>query len=103
MSKPLEITLPSRKEFEAALADNQRLDPRERADLERVFESLIEYQVNPRPPLLVCSKWWLAVPANGIVWPSGTNNRLIPSGAEAYSACLAAKRTGMHMGRMGAH
>lgn len=54
MSKPLEITLPSRKEFEAALADNQRLDPRERADLERVFESLIEYQVNPRP------RYWYA-------------------------------------------
>jgi hypothetical protein len=54
MSKPLEITLPSRKAFEAALADNQRLDPRERADLERVFESLIEYQVNPRP------RYWYA-------------------------------------------
>jgi hypothetical protein len=54
MSKPLEITLPSRKAFEAALADNQRLDPRERADLERVFESLIEWQVNPRP------RYWYA-------------------------------------------
>lgn len=54
MSKPLEITLPSRRSFNAALADNQRLDPRERADLERVFESLIEYQVNPRP------RYWFA-------------------------------------------
>ena len=54
MSQPLEITLPSRREFNAALADNQRLDPRERADLERVFESLIEYQVNPRP------RYWYA-------------------------------------------
>ncbi len=54
MSKPLEITLPSRREFEAALANNQRLDPRERADLARVFESLIEYQVNPRP------RYWYA-------------------------------------------
>ncbi len=54
MSKPLEITLPSRREFERALADNQRLDPQERADLQRVFESLIEYQVNPRP------RYWYA-------------------------------------------
>lgn len=54
MSQPLEITLPSRREFNAALADNQRLDPQERADLQRVFESLIEYQVNPRP------RYWYA-------------------------------------------
>lgn len=54
MSKPLEIILPSRKAFEAALADNQRLDPRERADLIRVFDSLVEWQVNPRP------RYWYA-------------------------------------------
>lgn len=50
----MDFTLPSRREFEAALADNQRLDPQERADLTRVFESLIEYQVNPRP------RYWYA-------------------------------------------
>ena len=53
------------------------------------------------PPLLVCSQWGLAVLANGIVWPTGTDHSLISSGAEAHHAESGALLAGMHMGRMG--
>ncbi|MFQ1910057.1 hypothetical protein ACK356_11345 [Aeromonas veronii] len=49
MSKPLEIILPSRKEFEAALAEHKRLDCYQLADMRRAFDSLVEWQVSPRP------------------------------------------------------
>lgn len=43
------FTLPSRREFEAALAEHQRLDCYQLADMRRAFDSLVEWQVNPRP------------------------------------------------------
>ena len=45
----MNITLPSRREFEAALAEHQRLDCYQLADMRRAFDALIEWQVNPRP------------------------------------------------------
>ena len=43
------FTLPSRREFEAALAEHQRLDCYQLADMRRAFDALIEWQVSPRP------------------------------------------------------
>lgn len=45
----MNFTLPSRREFERALAEHQRLDSYQRADIQRAFDGLIEWQVNPRP------------------------------------------------------
>lgn len=43
------LILPSRREFERALADHKRLDCYQIADMQLAFDALIEYQVNPRP------------------------------------------------------
>lgn len=45
----MNITLPSRREFEAALAEHKRLDLYQIADMRRAFDALVEWQVNPRP------------------------------------------------------
>jgi hypothetical protein len=47
--KGMNITLPSRREFERALAEHQRLDCYQLADMRRAFDALIEWQVSPRP------------------------------------------------------
>lgn len=49
MSQPLEITLPSRRQFEAALADHKRLDCYQIADMQLAFDALIQWQIDPRP------------------------------------------------------
>ena len=82
----MNITLPSRREFEAALADNQRLDPRERADLERVFESLIEYQVNPRPRYWYARNGGLQFLPMGLSGPLAQTTALFSSGTKAHKA-----------------
>ncbi|WP_429231350.1 hypothetical protein [Aeromonas veronii] len=43
------LILPSRREFERALADHKRLDCYQIADMRLAFDALIEWQVNPRP------------------------------------------------------
>lgn len=43
------LILPSRREFERALADHKRLDLYQIADMRLAFDALIEWQVNPRP------------------------------------------------------
>ncbi|MFM5225074.1 hypothetical protein ACET93_07765 [Aeromonas veronii] len=45
----MNLTLPSRREFERALAEHQRLDCYQLADMRRAFDALIEWQVSPRP------------------------------------------------------
>ena len=45
----MNLTLPSRLEFERALAEHQRLDCYQLADMRRAFDALIEWQVSPRP------------------------------------------------------
>lgn len=45
----MDFTLPSRREFEAALAEHKRLDCYQLADMRRAFDALIEWQVSPRP------------------------------------------------------
>ncbi|MFM4649264.1 hypothetical protein [Aeromonas bivalvium] len=49
MSQPLEITLPSRREFERSLAEHKRLDLYQIADMCRAFDALIQWQIDPRP------------------------------------------------------
>lgn len=49
MSKPLEITLPSRREFERSLAEHRRLDNYQLADMRLAFDALIQWQIDPRP------------------------------------------------------
>ena len=43
------FTLPSRREFEAALAEHQRLDCYQLANMRLAFDALVEWQVSPRP------------------------------------------------------
>ncbi|WP_421215044.1 hypothetical protein [Aeromonas dhakensis] len=43
------LILPSRREFERALADHKRLDCYQIADMQLAFDALIQWQVNPRP------------------------------------------------------
>ena len=45
----MNITLPSRREFEAGLAEHKRLDCYQIADMQLAFDALIQWQVNPRP------------------------------------------------------
>ncbi|MFQ1843846.1 hypothetical protein ACK36U_17995 [Aeromonas veronii] len=45
----MDLTLPSRLEFERSLAEHKRLDCYQIADMHRAFDALIEWQVNPRP------------------------------------------------------
>ncbi len=45
----MNLILPSRREFERALAEHQRLDCYQLADMRRAFDALIEWQVSPRP------------------------------------------------------
>ena len=45
----MEITLPSRVEFERSLAEHQRLDCYQLADMKLAFDALIQWQIDPRP------------------------------------------------------
>lgn len=45
----MDLTLPSRLEFERSLAEHKRLDCYQLADMRRAFDALIEWQVSPRP------------------------------------------------------
>lgn len=45
----MNITLPSRREFKASLAEHKRLDCYQIADMMLAFDSLVEWQVSPRP------------------------------------------------------
>jgi hypothetical protein len=45
----MNITLPSRREFERSLAEHKRLDCYQIADMMLAFDSLVEWQVSPRP------------------------------------------------------
>lgn len=45
----MDFTLPSRVEFERALAEHKRLDCYQLADMRSAFDALIEWQVSPRP------------------------------------------------------
>lgn len=45
----MDFTLPSRVEFERALAEHKRLDCYQIADMHRAFDALIQWQIDPRP------------------------------------------------------
>lgn len=45
----MNITLPSRREFERSLAEHKRLDLYQIADMCRAFDALIQWQIDPRP------------------------------------------------------
>ena len=45
----MNLILPSRREFERSLAEHKRLDCYQIADMMLAFDSLVEWQVSPRP------------------------------------------------------
>ena len=45
----MDFTLPSRVEFERSLAEHQRLDCYQLADMKLAFDALIQWQIDPRP------------------------------------------------------